>query len=149
MTNVENGLSGQRQSATRRSLHFGGLLLLLAMVGAGCDQAAKGPADINPGGSYTLVSIDGNGVPCSLKHGGLTMTVRSGAFTIKPDGTCSSKVTIAQDSGGDWTRDVKATFTRVGCKLTMKWEGAGTTTGTLGDDTFSMVNEGMTYLYRK
>ena len=31
-------------------------------------------------------------------------------------------------SGGDSSREVKAAYTRQGSKLTIQWEGAGTTT---------------------
>ena len=42
-----------------------------------------------------------------------------------------------------------ASYTRQGSKLTMKWEGAGMTTGTAEGDTFTMNNEGMVFAYRK
>jgi hypothetical protein len=51
--------------------------------------------------------------------------------------------------GGDVNRVVKATYTRENSKLTMRWEGAGTTTGTVEGDTFTMNNEGMIFAYRK
>jgi hypothetical protein len=47
------------------------------------------------------------------------------------------------------TREVKATYTRQGSKLTMQWEGAGMTTGTVEGDMFTMNNEGMVFSYRK
>ena len=52
-------------------------------------------------------------------------------------------------SGGNPSREVKATFAQEGSKLTMKWEGAGMTTGTVEGDAFAMNNEGMIFAYRK
>jgi hypothetical protein len=77
------------------------------------------------------------------------LTVKSGAFIINADGTCSSKVVFVAPSGNDTTREVKAAYTRHGSKLTMKWERAGTTTGTVEGDTFTMNNEGNVFAYRK
>ena len=73
----------------------------------------------------------------------------SGVFTINADGTCSSKIVFSMPSGGDSTREVKASYTRQGSTLTMKWEGAGMTTGTVTNNTFTMDNEGMIFAYRR
>jgi hypothetical protein len=126
------------------------------MVGAGCKQEAKVAAntktvaapvaDINPVGIYPLVAVDGNKVPCTVQHEGHTMTISSGSFSINADGTCSSKISLA---GRDAAIEVKATYTREGQKLTMQWQGAGTTIGTVEGDTFTMNNEGMVFVYRK
>jgi hypothetical protein len=51
--------------------------------------------------------------------------------------------------GRDAAIEVKATYTREGPKLTMKWQGAGTTIGTVEGDIFTMNNEGMVFAYRK
>jgi len=77
------------------------------------------------------------------------MTVQSGVFIINADGSCSSKVSFAVESGEELSREVKATYTREGSTLAMKWEGAGTTTGDVAEDTFTMNNEGMIFSYRK
>jgi hypothetical protein len=45
--------------------------------------------------------------------------------------------------------EVKATYTREGNKLTMKWQSGGMTIGTVEGDTFTMSNEGMVFVYRK
>jgi hypothetical protein len=139
----------QRRLATRHLLQLCLLPLLTVLVWAGCKQDAKVAADINPFGTYTLVSVDGNKLPCTVKHEGAALTVKSGTFVINSDGTCSSKVTFSLPSGGDSSREVKASYTRQGSKLTMQWEGAGTTTGTVGGDTFTMDNEGMIFTYHK
>jgi hypothetical protein len=106
-------------------------------------------ADINPAGTYTLMSVDGKPVPCALTHEGVNVTVKSGVFTISSDGTCSSKIIFSVPSNGDVNREVKATYTRQGAKLTMKWEGAGITMGNVESNTFTMDNEGMAFTYQK
>ena len=132
------------------------LPLFMVVVCAGCKQEAKVAADsktvtaaateINPVGTYTLATVDGNKVPCTVQHEGHTMTINSGNFSINADGTCSSKMSLA---GRDAAIEVKAAYTREGTKLTMKWQGAGMTEGTVEGDTFSMTNEGMVLAYRK
>jgi hypothetical protein len=137
------------QWATRHSLRLSLLPLFLTLVWGGCKPEAKVAADINPTGVYNLVSVNGEKLPCALSHEGETPTIKSGSFTISADGTCSSKISFSLPSGGDSSREVKATYTREGSKLTMKWEGAGMTTGTVEGDAFTMDNEGMVFAYRK
>lgn len=124
------------------------LSLLAVIVSCGCNPKAKTAADISPVGSFALVSVDGDKVPATIQHGA-TLTVKSGVFIISADGTCSSKLVFSPPSGGDVTREVKATYTRQGPTLTMKWEKAGTTTGTIDGDAFTMNNEGMIFTYRR
>ncbi len=52
-------------------------------------------------------------------------------------------------SGQPQSREVSATYTRDGSRLTMQWQGAGVTIGTIEGDTFTMDNEGQIFLYRK
>ena len=124
------------------------LLLFLAAV-TGCQQETKVAADIDPSGTYALASIDGKQVPCSLNHEGASLAIKSGSFVINPDGTCSSKMDFSVSNGGNSTREVKATYTRQGPVLTMKWEGAGTTLGCVQGSTFTMTNERMVLVYGK
>ena len=100
-------------------------------------------------GVYTLVTVNGNKVPASVSHEGVALQVRSGTFIIKADGTCSTKTAFVPPSGSEVTREVSATYTKDGPKLTMQWQGAGTTTGTIEGDTFTMNNEGMIFAYKK
>ncbi len=93
-----------------------------------------------------LVTVDGNKVPCTVQHEGHAMAVKSSAFIISADGPCSSKITL---DGRDTAMEVKATYTREGQKLTMKWQGAGMTIGTVQGDMFTMDNERMVFAYRK
>jgi len=126
------------------------LLPLFMVVGwTGCQEAAKVATDSNPVGTYALVSVDGNTVPCTVQHDGHALAVKSGIFVINADGTCSSRVAFSPPSGSEVVREVRASYTQQGAKLTMKWEGAGITTGTVEGDTFTMNNEGMIFAYRK
>ena len=156
MKTTQSELNGEQRRATRHFLQLCLLPLFMAMVWTGCKQEAKvagdpkavatATADTNPAGTYALVSVDGNKVPCTVQHEGHTMTINSGSFSINADGTCGSKMSLA---GRDAAIEVKATYTREGPKLTMKWQGAGMTIGTLEGDTFTMNNEGMVFAYRK
>lgn len=157
MKSTPGELNRNRTRTTRHLLQLCLLPLSLALVCAGCKPDAKAAAEINPKavadtnpvGSYALVSVDGSQVPCTVQHEGHTITIKSGSFSINADGTCSSKMAFATPSGGDASREVKAAYTQQGPRLTMKWQGAGTTTGTVAGDTFTMNNEGMVLAYRK
>jgi hypothetical protein len=103
----------------------------------------------DPAGVYALVSVNGKPVPAGITHDGVTFQVRSGAFTIRTNGTCSSRMVCVPPAGTEVTRDVDATYTKNGSKLTMKWNRAGQTVGTIDGNTFTMDNEGMVLVYRK
>lgn len=135
--------------STRHFLRFCMLALVPAMLWTGCKPNAKTVAETNPVGTYNLVSVHGNQVPCTVKHEGAEPSIKSGTFIINADGTCSSKIQFTLPGRGDATREVKASYTRQGAQLTMKWQGAGITTGTVEGDTFTMNNEGMIFAYRK
>jgi hypothetical protein len=103
-------------------------------------------------GVYTLVTINGQKVPTSINHDGSALQIRSGSFTIAPDGKCSSRMCFVPPSRPEMTLDRAATYTLAGQhmnQLNMRWDGAGTTTGTVEGNTFTMQNEGMALVYRK
>jgi hypothetical protein len=100
-------------------------------------------------GSYALVSINGTPLPFTVTHEGPGIQVTSGTFTIRADGTCASVVAFLTPSGQAQSREVSAAYTRAGSTLTMQWQGAGVTNGTIEGDTFTMDNEGQLFLYRK
>ena len=153
MKQNQNNLNVERRLATRHPHRLCMLqpllMVVVVVVWAGCKQGAPVAADPDPSGTYSLVSVNGNKVPCTVTHEGATPTIKAGAFVINPGGTCSSRVTFSLPSGGDSSREVKANYTRQGSRLTMRWEGAGMTTGTVQGDTFTMDNEGMIFAYRK
>jgi hypothetical protein len=159
MKQKQNRNGEQQQQTTQQLLRLCSMLLLMALVWAGCKQSEKlaastnseqkAAADTNPFGTYTLVSVNGNTLPYALQHEGATPTIKSGSFIINSNGTCISKVNFSMPSGGDNSREVKATYTQEGQKFTMKWEGAGMTVGTVQSNMFTMDNEGMVFAYRK
>src|SRR5262249_53593674 len=102
----KQNLQKAKQRRATRFLSYLSLGLVVA-VWAGCKPEAKVAADTNPVGTYTLVSVDGNRVPCKVQHEGHPLMVKSGTFIINPDGTCSSKMDFSAPSGVDASRDVK------------------------------------------
>ncbi len=147
----------------RRSLLSAALLALaLGITGCGKESASPtssgssaspasptSPAVASISGEFKLVKVNGKPVPSSISHDGNELQVRSGSFTFKADGTCASRTTFVPPNGAEATREVTATYQAEGSKLTMQWNGAGTTTGTLKGNEFSMNNEGMVLEYRK
>jgi hypothetical protein len=109
--------------------------------------AANSKADIS--GVYALVTVNGLKLPAKISHEGAVLEVRSGTFTITADGKCTSKMTFVPPSGREATVNTRATYTPQGPSLNMQWEGAGTTTGTVNGNTFTMENEGMVFVYSK
>ena len=124
------------------------VLLLAGLYLSGCKQTKAAGGNDNSG-VYTLASVDGKKVPSSVSHQGTALQVRSGTFTLNADGTCGTKTTFVPPNGAEVTRDVSATYTTEGSKLTMKWKGAGTTTANIEVDTLTMNNEGMLFVYKK
>jgi hypothetical protein len=123
--------------------------LLLSSLLCACQQKARVAAGNDITGVYTLVSVAGNKVPASISHDGTALRVQSGSFTVAADGTCSTKTTFVPPSGAEATRNVLATYTKEGSKLTMKWQGAGMTTATVEGGNLTMNNEGMMFVYAK
>lgn len=146
--NQQPARPGKHHRTVQHNLQWFFLCLLMALGWVGCKQDAKVADDINPTGTYALVTINGNTLPYTIKSEG-GVIAKSGSFTINADGTCSSKIILSRPAGDDATMEVKATYTLKGSTLTMKWQGAGTTTGTIEENKFSMVNEGVTFAYRK
>lgn len=100
-------------------------------------------------GTYALESINGRTLPFTVTHEGPGISVTSGTFTIRPDGTCTSVVAFLMPSGQPRSREVGATCTLDGSRLTLRWRGAGVTHGSADGDTFRMENEGQLFLYRR
>ena len=139
----------KRQNAMPRMLGLCLMSALLLPAWSGCTNKADSNANLNPAGVYALVSVDGKNLPCRLTHEGATLTVKSGVFTITADGHCNSQITFCVSTNRDMSREVKATYTRRGAELTMRWEGAGMTLGNVHGNTFTMTNEDMILVYRK
>ena len=124
-------------------------LICCGLLIVACQQEANVSKDTKINGVYNLVSVDGNTLPAKINHDGVNLEVRSGSFTINADGTCGTKTTFVPPNGSETIREVSASFNKSGSKLTMNWKGAGTTTGTIEGNTFTMNNEGMIFIYKK
>jgi hypothetical protein len=133
------------------------VLLSLASLALLCTvacRAAPRPPQPTPdmaevAGTYALVSVDGRPVPAMVSHEGAALEVRSGSFNIGIDGRCSTTTVFVPPSGREVAREVRAVYAKDGSRLTIWWDGAGTTTGTVDGTTFTMVNEGMEFVYRR
>jgi hypothetical protein len=125
------------------------LLLAVGLFLSACRHEVQVADGKDFAGVYTLVTVNGSKVPATVSHDGTALQVRSGTFTINADGTCSSKMVFVPPSGAEATREVSASYTREGSKLNMQWKDAGTTTGTIEGNTFTMDNEGMVFAYKK
>jgi hypothetical protein len=141
----------QFKNNTPRIIALGLLAIIIVVLSlTGCSKTPQaGGESTNITGSYTLVSVDGKTVPCTVSHEGTDVTIKSGAMTINGDGTYKSESTFSIPQGRDINRVVEATYTVSGNELTMHWKGAGTTQGTVNSNTFTMNNEGMIFSYRK
>jgi hypothetical protein len=125
------------------------LILAVGLVVSACNRKHVAPKGADLVGVYDLISVDGISVPASISHDGVMLEVRSGKFTINADGTCSSNTVFVPPAGEEIAREVSATYTKDGSKLTMQWQGAGKTVGTIEGNTFTMDNEGTVFVYRK
>jgi hypothetical protein len=125
------------------------LLLVAGLCLSACKQGLETVDTKDPTGNYTLVSVDGKQVPTVVTHDGAQLQIRSGAFTISEDGTCTSKMVFVPPSGTEVVREVTATYVREGSKLNMQWKGAGKTVGTFDGQRFTMNNEGMILVYQR
>ena len=116
---------------------------------AGCASGPYTPIDSGMTGEYALVSVDGKAVPCRVRHEGNEMEIKAGVFVIRGDGTCGSKITLVNPKGTEGVMERQAAYKHRNGTLTMKWERAGATTGTITSDSFTMNNEGMVFAYQK
>ena len=125
------------------------LAIALLLIFTGCKNDSSSTINPNISGVYTLITIDDKTVPCELSHEGQPMAIKSGTFTFTPDGLCRSRMLFSVGSRKDMDLERKASYTTLGTDLTMEWEGAGITKGSIHDNTFTMTNEGMVLCYRK
>jgi len=122
--------------------------LLLCTLARGHAQTAD-KAATSPVGVYTLVSVDGKKVPCSINHDGKAMNVRSGTFTITTNGQITSVMIVSVGERKNLRVERTASYEVKNSELTMKWQNAGITKGQLVGKTFTMTNEGMAYVYKQ
>jgi hypothetical protein len=126
-----------------------GFVLAIGFLMSSCTKQESVRNDSGYTGVYTLKSVNGEPVPANVTHGSATLQVRSGTFIINIGGKCSTKTVFVPPSGTEIAREVSATYTKEGLILTMQWENAGKTVGTIQGNTFTMDNEGMVFVYMK
>ena len=135
------------RNLTYRTTYF--TVLVVGLLISACSVQESTIKNTGFSAVYELVSVDGKPVPTSISHGGPSIQIRSGLFTFHADGTCSSLIVMVPPSGSEVKREVSATYTLEDSTLSMKWKGAGRTEGTIEGNTFTMVNEGIKFVYRK
>ena len=126
---------------------FTAIIAMLALTA--CQNAVRPVQDNDITGIYYLLKVDGVTVPGSVSHDGAMLEIHSGTFMISDDGTCFSRTHFTIPSGEAMIREVRARYVVQDYRLSMKWEGAGMTEGTVEGDTFIMDNHGMTFEYAR
>lgn len=138
-------MNTSQRSGIRQLWYCAPALVLTLGLGA-CKSSTSVP---DPEGTYSLIAVGGNSVPCPMQHAGSPL-VKSGSFTFGTDHTCTSTITFGlPQRTEEMVRTVKATYKRDGKELTMQWEGAGVTKGWFEDNKFSMENEGVLFEYQR
>ena len=114
-----------------------------------CQEVVRSVDSNDITGIYYLLKVDGAAIPGTVTHDGETLEISSGTFFISDDGTCLSSTRFTKPSGDEMTREVRAQYEVNDSRLTMKWEGAGTTEGAVEGDRFTMDNHGMIFEYTR
>ena len=127
------------------------VLLLTGLLGvSSCsDDGPAEPEAPTLTGTFTLVAANGEAVPADVVHDGMAMRIVSGSMTFRADGTCVSRMVFIPPGGAETTREVSATYTVSGDRVTIRWEGAGTTVGILDGERFTMDNAGLILAYSR
>ena len=125
------------------------LLILTILCLTACQGAVRPHDSDHVTGIYYLLKVDGNPVPGTVSHDGAALELHSGTFIISEDGTCFSRTRFISPAGEEVIREVRAHYVVEGSRLIMKWEGAGTTEGTVENDIFIMDNHGMIFEYTR
>lgn len=131
---------------------FYAILGVTSLLWAGCNSESGSLHDStasNVIGTYSLATVDGKKVPCTISHQGSSIQIASGSFQIRPDGGCNSRIQFVSPSGKPAEKEVAANWTQDGKSLNFQWKGAGKTIGAIEGDTFTMKNEGMVFAYQR
>lgn len=100
-------------------------------------------------GYYQLVSINDQAVPGVVNHRFTQLRIYGGDFTIRSDGSCSTGLDFSPPAGGRELRVSHCEYQQEGSSLSMRWLGAGQTTGELFSSTFTMDNQAMEYVFQR
>ncbi len=122
---------------------------IAALLLSGCQGMGGGADREEVAGIYYLVKVDESSVPASVSHDGTILNINSGVIILSDNGTCFSRTRFTSPDGEERTREVYAKYRVDDSRLTMRWEGAGTTEGKIDGDTFVMDNHGTIFEYAK
>ena len=137
---------------------MGIIAALATLLAVACGDG--GPADPAPSisGTYVLHTIDGQALPLDLvdSESGDQMTVHSGSMTLTDAGTFTMTEAVRFSSGGsalELSLTGSGTYTRNGATLTFNMvdeeEGPTSFTATISGNTVSMVDDGVTFVFRR
>lgn len=90
MKRQHRAASPKVDNQTSRIAALGLLALLLSLALTGCKHSSRPTTNLNPAGNYTLINVDGQDLPCRVKHDGVDLSIKSGTFTITAAGQCRS-----------------------------------------------------------
>ncbi len=124
-------------------------ITITALLLSGCQGMGGGADREEVAGIYYLVKVDESSVPASVSHDGTILNINSGVIILSDNGTCFSRTRFTSPDGEETTREVYAKYRVDDSRLTMRWEGAGTTEGKIDGDTFVMDNHGTIFEYVK
>ncbi len=137
-------------SRPRRSL-----FPLLLVIAAACGSDATAPDDTPEATSvdlYALQSVDGDPLPFLVPQGAPAIVeVTAGSAILRSNGTCSLSETSRIDFQGSVTTDVNdlsCTWTESGSAITLTFSDH-TFTGSLVDNTLTITQEGLPWVYLK
>lgn len=116
---------------------------------AACQSKGSDSRTDVPEGVYALASVNGQPVPATISHDGASLQIRSGTCTFGPKQSCSTTTVFVPPSGPELSRTASATYSARGADLSLRWKGAGHTSGRVDGATFTLNNEGMVLVYRK
>ena len=128
-------------------------LVMMGLLAIGlCPPAGRAAVDTaqtsDHQGTYSLVTVNLDKLPCTPPHKGGAPQGLSGAITLNADGAFTSAMSYNLPKG-PFSKQFSGTYTRDGSRFSLQWKGAGTTTATLEGKTFTMDNEGILFAYQK
>ena len=124
--------------------------LLFPILFLACGDST-GPGAI--AGNYTLRTIDGQDLPAViLQVLNDKVEVTAGSLRINSDLTFSSSLTAAATTSGTTTSATDTqtgTYTLNGTAITLRFQDASTSTGSITGNTLTVIDEGLSLVYRK
>jgi hypothetical protein len=128
-----------------------GMIAAVALVAA-CGGDAPTSTEASVVGTYTLRTANGAAVPALLEEQPVRLEVLAGTLTLAADRTFTNEQQIRSTENGVATTraiNLAGTYTVRGTTLTLVDPDDGTATATLGDDTITIGNGSVTFVYRR